>query len=99
MKVHFIFFIFISFSLLLLVTGLFSQTFQADLVVVNANIHTMDSNRTVARSMAVSGGKIIAIGSDADTKSLIGPKTRVIDAGGKLVLPGFNDAHVHFLET
>ena len=44
-------------------------------------------------------GKIIAVGSDADTKPLIGPNTRVIDAGGKLVLPGFNDAHVHFLET
>ena len=59
----------------------------------------MDAKRTVASSIAVSGGKIIAIGSDADIRSLIGPSTRVIDAGGKLVLPGFNDAHVHFSET
>ena len=77
----------------------FAQTFRADLVITNANIHTMDAKRTVAQSVAVSGGRIIAIGSDSDTRSLIGPNTRVIDAGGKLVIPGFNDSHVHFLET
>lgn len=59
----------------------------------------MDAKRTRASSLAVSGGKIVAVGSDADTKSLIGPGTRVIDAGGRLIIPGFNDAHVHFLET
>jgi predicted amidohydrolase YtcJ len=77
----------------------FGQSVSADLVITNANIHTMDAKRTVARSIALLNGKIIAIGSDAQTKPLIGPKTRVIDAGGKLVLPGFNDAHVHFMET
>jgi predicted amidohydrolase YtcJ len=77
----------------------FSQPFSADLVIINANIHTMDAKRAIARSLAVSGGKIVAVGSEADTRPLIGPKTRVIDAGGKLVLPGFNDSHVHFLET
>lgn len=76
-----------------------SQTVQVDLVVTNANIHTMDANRSIARSVAVLNGKIVAIGTDADTKPLIGPNTRVIDARGRLVLPGFNDAHVHFLET
>jgi len=77
----------------------FGQSVMADLVIVNGNIRTMDAKRTVARSIAALNGKIVAIGSDADTKSLIGPKTRVIDAKGKLVLPGFNDAHVHFLAT
>ncbi len=77
----------------------FGQTVTADLVLTNGNIRTMDAKRTVARSLAVLNGKIIAIGSDADTKTLIGPKTRVIDAKGKLVLPGFNDAHVHFMAT
>ena len=75
------------------------QTGMADLVVVNANVRTMAAARPTARSIAVTGGRIIAVGSDADTKPLIGPSTKVIDAGGKLVLPGFNDAHVHFLET
>jgi len=76
-----------------------AQNFSADLVIVNANIHTMSTAQKDARSIAVVGNKIVAIGSDADTKSLIGPKTRVIDAKGRLVIPGFNDAHVHFLET
>lgn len=76
-----------------------AQVVNADLVITNANVRTMDSMRTIARSIAVLNGKIIAIGSDADTKSLVGAKTRLIDAGGKTILPGFNDAHVHFMET
>ena len=84
---------------LVLTSGTLAQTFQADLVITNANIHTMDAKRTLASSVAISGGKIIAIGSEGDTKSLIGPNTKVIDAGGRLVIPGFNDAHVHLMET
>jgi predicted amidohydrolase YtcJ len=78
---------------------IFSQNLAADLVITNANIRTMDAKRTVARSMAILNGKIVAIGSVADMKPLIGSRTRVIDAGGKTVIPGFNDAHVHFMET
>lgn len=87
--------------LFVLLTGVpvFSQTVTADLVITNANIRTMDAKRTVARSLATLNGKIVAIGSDTQTRSLIGPKTRVIDAAGKTVVPGFNDAHVHFMET
>jgi predicted amidohydrolase YtcJ len=59
----------------------------------------MDAKRTVAQSIAVLNGRIVGIGSDADTRSMIGPGTKVIDAKGKLIVPGFNDAHVHFLET
>lgn len=80
-------------------TNVFGQTVTADLLVTNANIRTMDAKRTVARSMAVLNGKIVAIGSNASTRRLIGPRTRVIDAKGKTVLPGFNDAHVHFRST
>ena len=82
-------------------TGLIvvAQTLTADIVITNANVHTMDSKRPTATSIAVIGNKIVAVGSAADTKSMIGPKTRVIDAKGKLVTPGFNDAHVHFMET
>ncbi len=76
-----------------------AQQHAADLLVTNANIHTIDQKRPTATSMAVMGDRIVAVGSDADTKSFIGPKTRVIDAKGKLIVPGFNDAHVHFLET
>ena len=71
----------------------------ADLVVRNANIHTISPSQPTAKSIAVLNGRIIAIGSDADTKAFVGAKTRVVDAGGKLIIPGFNDAHVHFMET
>lgn len=75
------------------------QSGAADLVVTNANIRTMDAKRTLTRGIAVIGRKIKAVGSDAEMKAWIGPKTRVIDAGGRTIIPGFNDAHVHFMET
>src|SRR5436190_578513 len=71
----------------------------ADLVIRNANVHTVSSTQPTAASIAVIGSKIVAVGTDSDAKSWIGPRTRVVDAKGKLVVPGFNDAHVHFLET
>jgi len=77
----------------------FAQNGAADLVVTNANIRTMDAKRTVARALAVVGRKIRVVGSEADVKPWIGPKTKVIDAGGNTIIPGFNDAHVHFMET
>ncbi|MBK7393901.1 MAG: amidohydrolase [Chloracidobacterium sp.] len=82
-----------------LVSTSLAQNGGADLVIINANIRTMDAKRTVASSIAIIGQRIKAVGSDADVRPWIGPKTRVIDAKGKLVLPGFNDAHVHFMET
>src|SRR4051812_22184291 len=67
----------------------------ADLVVVNANVLTLDASNTVARALAVSDGKLVAVGSEADVKKLVGPKTVTIDAGGKTLLPGLYDCHVH----
>src|SRR5881397_3367553 len=68
-----------------------------DLVIINASIHTMDQARPTAGAVAVLGNRIAAIGSTPEIRALAGPNTRVIDAGEKVVLPGFNDAHVHFL--
>lgn len=76
-----------------------AQGVTADLVITNAKLHTMNPAQKQARSIAVLGNRIIAVGSDAETRPLIGAKTRVIDAKGKVIIPGFNDAHVHFLET
>ncbi len=84
---------------LLLAFSASAQNFKADLVVTNANVQTVNSSQPRAQSIAITGDRIVAVGSHADTKSLIGPKTKVIDAKGKLVIPGFNDAHVHFMET
>jgi predicted amidohydrolase YtcJ len=88
-----------AFVLLFAAGTVFAQIPAADMVVTNANIHTVNAAQPVARSIAIIGGKIVAVGSDADTKAFIGPRTKVIDAGGKTIVPGFNDAHVHFLET
>jgi len=67
------------------------------IIIVNAKIHTMDTNQPAAEAVAISGDKILSIGSTAEIKALAGTSTRVIDARGRLVLPAFNDAHVHFL--
>jgi predicted amidohydrolase YtcJ len=69
----------------------------ADLIVTHANIWTGDEARPRAQAVAVFGDRIIAVGSDAEVENLRGPATRTIDASGKLLLPGFNDAHVHFV--
>jgi hypothetical protein len=70
----------------------------ADLILTNATIRTMDAGQPVARALAVLGNRIVAVGTSETVGRLAGAGTRVIDAGGRLVLPGFNDAHVHFLE-
>ncbi|MGA7907897.1 MAG: amidohydrolase family protein, partial [Candidatus Sulfotelmatobacter sp.] len=51
----------------------------------------------MAQAVAVLGDRIVAVGSSADVDAWRGPHTNVIDADGKLLLPGFNDAHVHFV--
>jgi predicted amidohydrolase YtcJ len=69
----------------------------ADLIVTNANVWTVDSKLPKAQAVAIIGDRIVAVGSQADVQGWRGASTRVIDAAGKLVLPGFNDAHVHFV--
>jgi hypothetical protein len=69
----------------------------ADLIIVNANIHTIDHTRPLAPAVAILRNRILALGSTEEVQTLSGPGTRVIDARGQLVLPGFNDAHVHFM--
>jgi predicted amidohydrolase YtcJ len=69
----------------------------ADLIVTNAKVWTVDKERPTAQAVAVLGERIVAVGSADEVEQWHGPKTRVMDAGGKLVLPGFNDAHVHFV--
>jgi predicted amidohydrolase YtcJ len=69
-----------------------------DLILLNARIHTMDAARPQAQALAIGGGAILALGTDADILALAGPATRRLDGGGRLVLPGFQDAHVHLLD-
>ncbi len=69
----------------------------ADIIIVNANVHTMDAIQPATQAIAVLGNRIVATGTDKEVKKLAGPRTRIIDAKKRLVLPGFNDSHVHFL--
>ncbi len=69
----------------------------ADLIINHAKIWTVDPARPEAQAVAILRDRIVAVGTDADVDAWRGPKTGIIDAGGKLVLPGFNDSHVHFV--
>src|SRR5207245_3072028 len=70
----------------------------ATLIVTNAAVYTVDKQQPKAEAVAVIGDRIVAVGSRAQIDLWRGPQTKVFDAGGKLVLPGFNDAHVHFMQ-
>jgi predicted amidohydrolase YtcJ len=67
----------------------------ADLIVHGARVVTVDAKFSVAEAVAVRGGRVVAVGSNADVLQHRGPNTRVVDAGGKTVLPGLYDSHVH----
>jgi predicted amidohydrolase YtcJ len=70
----------------------------ADLIIHNARVWTVDSSRPEGEAVAVLGDRIVAVGSNQDVDSWRGPNTRLVDAEGKRLLPGFNDAHVHFVD-
>ena len=76
-----------------------NPTIQADLVLQNANVITIDRQNPRARSVAVRGGGFVAIGGGDNLPDLVGPDTEVLDMGGKTVLPGFIDAHIHVLSS
>lgn len=68
-----------------------------DLIIINANIRTLDNAHPRAEALAVMNNRIITLGTSADIKRLANAKTKIIDAQNRIVLPGFNDAHTHFL--
>src|ERR1041384_8565644 len=70
----------------------------ATVIVINAAVYTVDKQHPKAEAVAVIGDRIVAVGSRAEIVLWRGPQTKVIDAGGKLLLPGFNDEHVHFIQ-
>ena len=69
----------------------------ADLILTNARALTMDARRPRAEAVAVTGDRIVWVGSASDARSISGPNTRTIDCGGRTLLPGFHDAHIHLL--
>ena len=80
--------------------GLLAQTAApkapADLIVTNARVYTADDARPLVEAFAVRDGRIAFVGSQREAAVLRGPNTRVVDAGGRTVIPGMVDAHAHF---
>jgi len=70
----------------------------AGVIVTNARIYTMNPKQKWAEAIAIRGEQIVAVGNRATIDAYRGPSTKVIDAGQRLVLPGFTDSHIHFLE-
>jgi predicted amidohydrolase YtcJ len=70
----------------------------ADLIIQNAHIWTVDTAQPEAEAVAILGDRIVVVGASAQVDAWRGPRTRIVDADGKRLLPGFNDAHVHFAD-
>jgi hypothetical protein len=82
-----------------LTSGAASAAAPADLVLLHGKIHTEDADRSVVQALAVRGNSIVAVGTDQTVSGFVGPGTRTIDLGGRVVLPGIIDAHVHPAES
>ena len=68
---------------------------KADVVLRHGKVYTADPARSIQQSIAFTGNSIVAVGDDDKVEPLIGPATKVVDLGGKLVLPGLIDTHTH----
>ena len=68
---------------------------QADMVFVGGDLHTMDAEAPSATALALRGERIVAVGSDAEIRAMIGEKTRVVELAGRSMTPGLSDAHCH----
>jgi hypothetical protein len=71
---------------------------KASVIVTNARIYTVNAKQPWAEALAISGDTVLAVGSKAIVDAFRGPNTRVIDARGRLVLPGLTDSHIHLVE-
>ena len=72
-----------------------NRKLSADLVLINANIRTMNSDQPLAQAVAITGSKIVKVGTNQEVTMLIGSSTQVINLDGKTVVPGLIDTHVH----
>ena len=69
----------------------------AETIITNAKVLTMDEARPRAEAVAFAGGRILAVGDRAEVEALAGPDTRIVDAGGRTLLPGFVESHLHLV--
>ena len=69
----------------------------ADLILFNGQFHTVDRENPLASAVAISDGRFVAVGTDAEAMALRGSGTQVIDLKGRCVIPGLNDSHLHLI--
>ena len=79
--------------------GLYGQAAPLDTLLVNGKIITVDDRFTIAQAVGIRGGRIAAVGTNGEVSRLAGPATRRIDLGGKAVIPGLIDNHMHLLRA
>ncbi|MFM0500837.1 amidohydrolase [Paraburkholderia caffeinilytica] len=72
---------------------------QADFVLTNAKVYTVDQNKPWAQALAVRGERIVFVGDERAVQAFVGAETKIVDVGGRLVLPGFVESHWHFEST
>ena len=84
-----------AFSCMALVGCQTSASTPADMVMRNGYVYTVDGKNSVQQAIAVAGGKIVYVGSDEGVASYIGTQTQLIDLAGRMLMPGFVDAHMH----
>ncbi len=68
---------------------------EADLVITNGKVITVDRDFSIKQALAVKAGRIVSVGTNDEIKPLVGSGTQVLDLKGKPILPGINDTHMH----
>jgi predicted amidohydrolase YtcJ len=74
-----------------------AQDSKADWIIENAKIITLDAKTPRAQAIAIAGDKVVGVGARRDLERIKSPSTKIIDAGGRTIVPGLNDAHTHFI--
>src|ERR1700681_2992827 len=76
-----------------------AQAQTADTIFVNGKVVTLDGKSSVVQGIAIRDGKILDVGSNIDIRKHAGQRTRIIDLGGRTVIPGLMDSHIHALRA
>src|SRR5262249_53911295 len=78
-------------------TAAHAQT--ADTILINGKVVTLDARSSVVQALAIHDGRIVATGSNDDVRKLAGPNTQTVDVGGRTVIPGLIDSHIHAMRA
>lgn len=87
--------LFVAIAATTIFSGMALATTPADTVMRNGYVYTVDGQNSVQQAIAISGGKIVYVGNDAGVDGYIGKQTQLIDLAGRMLMPGFVDAHMH----